>query len=752
MRKKHGSSFANIFFTFSLISIFLIIISISYIFVSTKNSVTENITNSKITTTNQIKNTFEREIQTIEKSFNAYSTTNSFLNIIQEPMKEKDFQRYREVNSQLNYFSIFNLPGTAYSVVSLDGEWQIQSGTLSQMTDAEVEQFKAFYVDGRPENLYWVKGENGIISVSLLPVFSQNKAAVGLAEIPNRSIYSLLEVSSATTPFFIINRHHEVIYSANLEDGEADLAKDLVTAIEKQAAKKDAGVLDSFPGKENGSSLIYTKSDYNDWIYATYLDKQEINSALIVSKYGLFLLALVLIAASIGGAYFLASRLTRPIEKLKTSLNYTPSANKRESDWEIISQSINSLVNEKKSLENLYEREEPELKKQFMLNLYRNRIIESELEPKLDLYQYSLSRKKMYNVMLIKLDDYGERELKNKDIFLFGINEMVKELIPGSDRLTPIVLNDEMQVTLLAFEEDHPETNKKIATEYANTIIESLKEYMKISVSVAFSPFYTHLLDSKENLDKGKETLAYHLILGKQTIIFYDEVEEMITIPEISEYPEDLESTLFQEIRLGEIDKAKETAPLFLQHVFSSSNNPINVQVALLRFALNLVQLAQSLKSEFLTQDQGVELYELILNTHNPTELEFLLIRNLILPLVEEMSEKTSQQFKGLSEQIIEIVEQEYTEDISLELIGDRLHYNPNYLSNIFKKETGVTFSDYLTSYRFEVAKKWLRETDVTIKEISQRLQYRNPQNFIRSFKKKENMTPGEYRKLHIPL
>ena len=73
-------------------------------------------------------------------------------------------------------------------------------------------------------------------------------------------------------------------------------------------------------------------------------------------------------------------------------------------------------------------------------------------------------------------------------------------------------------------------------------------------------------------------------------------------------------------------------------------------------------------------------------------------------------------------------------------------------ISNIFKKETGITFSDYLTSYRFEIAKKWLRETDITIKEISQRLQYRNPQNFIRSFKKKENMTPGEYRKSHIPV
>ncbi|UJF15667.1 helix-turn-helix transcriptional regulator [Jeotgalibaca sp. MA1X17-3] len=392
------------------------------------------------------------------------------------------------------------------------------------------------------------------------------------------------------------------------------------------------------------------------------------------------------------------------------------------------------------------------MKKQFMLNLYRNRIIKSELENKMKLYQYPLENKQTYALMLIQLDDYGDREIKNKDIFLFGINEMVKELIPTELRLTPIVLNDEIQVTMLIFKEDTFEQSKKVASEYARTIIKTLKDYMKISVSISFSPFYDQLLESKENLDKGKEALTYHLILGKQAVIFYHEVEELLAVPEISQYPEELENNLFQSIRLGEVDKANDIAPIFLEKIFMSSNNPINVQVALLRFVLNLIQLSQSMKSEFLTEEQGVELYGIILNTHNPSELEFTLIKDLILPLVEEMSEKTSQQFKGLSEQIIEIIESEYMEDISLELIGDRLHYNPNYLSNIFKKEAGITFSDYLTGFRFDIAKKWLRETDVTIKVISQKLQYRNPQNFIRSFKKKENMTPGEYRKMHTPL
>lgn len=57
-----------------------------------------------------------------------------------------------------------------------------------------------------------------------------------------------------------------------------------------------------------------------------------------------------------------------------------------------------------------------------------------------------------------------------------------------------------------------------------------------------------------------------------------------------------------------------------------------------------------------------------------------------------------------------------------------------------------MTFSDYLLMYRFQMARKWLIETDMPIKDIAQKLQYNNPQNFIRSFRKQEEMTPGQYR------
>ncbi|MNP30516.1 HTH-type transcriptional regulator YesS [compost metagenome] len=176
------------------------------------------------------------------------------------------------------------------------------------------------------------------------------------------------------------------------------------------------------------------------------------------------------------------------------------------------------------------------------------------------------------------------------------------------------------------------------------------------------------------------------------------------------------------------------------------SKNPLNFEVTLIRFVNNLIQLEQLLGVEVLLTEDNSTLYHRLLDIRNPEEIERILVKEVIHPMVTSVKEKTDRQFRLLSDKIAVIVRSEFDQDLTLELIGDRLHYSPNYLSSIFKKEYGMTFSEYLMNYRLEMAKKWLVETDMTIKEIAERLQYHNPQNFIRSFRKKEHVTPGAYR------
>lgn len=753
VKKKYGSYFTRIYFAISLLASTLIIFGISYLYYTTHHSVETNVANSKIANTVQMHNTIEREIQTIESLFNTYSTTASFNEMVQKPLRITNYRKHQEIQSQLNYFATLSLANTTFSLTSLDQRWQVREGRLTELTELDVMNLNERFVEDSQNSFYWQYSPDGITAISLLPIYSANKLAIGMAEVPAQSLNTLLTLSPEDPPLYILSQSGEIIYQAGEPSEEFTLTALEIEQLRAQPAGNKTGLLTSAAsGPER--QLIFSRSDYNRWTYVTFLNQAEIAQAMAVSRYGLFALSIILIAALNVIAYLLALHWTRPIAQLRNTLSLRPvsAGSVVTDDLQFITESVNSLMTEKAALETLYEREKPELKKQFMLNLYVNRLLESEIQQKVQEFHYPYTSQGACTVMLVQIDDFGTRDLQNRDIFLLAINKLAEELIPMENRFTPILLNETLQTTLLAFPQAEAALIKKQASGYAEALQKYAKEYLHISISVAFSPFYNNLIETKDQLEKTRKALSYHLILGKESIIFHDEIKNTLTDEDTAAYPLHLEQSLLEAIRLGEVAKALETAELLLDRIMLTSTDPVQLKISFLQLALGLIQLTQSLQATTLTQEDGIQLYQKIIDVHNPDELRTVLVSHIILPLTEEMQEKNNREFKGLSEQIIKIIEEEYDQDISLEIISDRIHYNPNYLSNIFKKETGITFSDYLACFRFDLAKQWLRETDYTIKDISERLQYRNSQNFIRSFKKRENITPGEYRKVNTPV
>ncbi|WP_155973471.1 helix-turn-helix domain-containing protein [Paenibacillus sp. Leaf72] len=57
------------------------------------------------------------------------------------------------------------------------------------------------------------------------------------------------------------------------------------------------------------------------------------------------------------------------------------------------------------------------------------------------------------------------------------------------------------------------------------------------------------------------------------------------------------------------------------------------------------------------------------------------------------------------------MIHEQYDQEITLELYSKILNYHPVYLSRIFKREIGISFSDYLTDYRMKIAKVMLETT-----------------------------------------
>lgn len=106
------------------------------------------------------------------------------------------------------------------------------------------------------------------------------------------------------------------------------------------------------------------------------------------------------------------------------------------------------------------------------------------------------------------------------------------------------------------------------------------------------------------------------------------------------------------------------------------------------------------------------------------------------------------EQSQSVIEKVIHFIKLHITEDLSREEIANHVFLNPDYLTRVFKKETGMAISDYLLNERLKIAKELLEKTEMQISAIATHIGYANFSHFSRTFKKHTNMNPNEYRQI----
>lgn len=103
--------------------------------------------------------------------------------------------------------------------------------------------------------------------------------------------------------------------------------------------------------------------------------------------------------------------------------------------------------------------------------------------------------------------------------------------------------------------------------------------------------------------------------------------------------------------------------------------------------------------------------------------------------------------YSPLVQSVILRTDAEITGDLSLSAHAQKIGINASYLSALFKKETGVTLTDYVSRRRVEYAIFLLNSTDMQIQTIAQHCGMPDVNYFTRTFKKHTGKTPSQYRK-----
>lgn len=94
-----------------------------------------------------------------------------------------------------------------------------------------------------------------------------------------------------------------------------------------------------------------------------------------------------------------------------------------------------------------------------------------------------------------------------------------------------------------------------------------------------------------------------------------------------------------------------------------------------------------------------------------------------------------------------EFLDVNFDQDFEIVKVAESMNLSYSYLSKIFKAHMNMRLSEYLNYIRIEKGKEYLIHTNLTLKEIAEKIGYNNCQSFQRFFKKYENITPGDYRK-----
>lgn len=97
----------------------------------------------------------------------------------------------------------------------------------------------------------------------------------------------------------------------------------------------------------------------------------------------------------------------------------------------------------------------------------------------------------------------------------------------------------------------------------------------------------------------------------------------------------------------------------------------------------------------------------------------------------------------------IDYIKKNYYKNLSLDTVAAQVFLNPQYFSRVFKHQTGLTFIDYLSQTRINVAKELLISTNKSINSISFSVGYLDQSYFSKVFSKYEGVTPLKYRIIH---
>jgi two-component system response regulator YesN len=417
-----------------------------------------------------------------------------------------------------------------------------------------------------------------------------------------------------------------------------------------------------------------------------------------------------------------------------------------------LKEQLDREYNEKRNLETLYKyyvKSLPVIREQFLVGVIEGKISESQWHEQLEdlgidfKYDY-LAVGLIHADGILNLEENSNNFSIQKESTLTPIS--IKKIVDENmDKYCNFVsfLYSDMVVVIGDFKE------KEEILSFIKGINEVCKIYeriMNLTISAGVGYVYNNPSEIRFSYRTAQNALDYRFILGTGKAIYIDDVEPDNSIQ--LQFDEQEERLMLNAIKISSEDEISAAIDNLFKK-FEDLLLPFNqYRIYLMEIMTSLLKLVQTYDFDideiFGENFNGYSYLEAFDSIH---EVKKWLIKKAI-KINSYIKRERINSSMLLIEKAKQYISENYSDyDISVEKLCSELHVSPTYFSTMFKKETGMSFVNYLTTTRLEEAIKLLNTTDDKTYIIAEKVGYPEANYFSYVFKKQFGVSPSKYRK-----
>ena len=245
--------------------------------------------------------------------------------------------------------------------------------------------------------------------------------------------------------------------------------------------------------------------------------------------------------------------------------------------------------------------------------------------------------------------------------------------------------------------------------------------------------------------DKIQSLSRWPVVLGNDEVIYEELISKLKLVN--CNYPREIESEMLKAIRNSDSIKLIDINKKFISYLKADIYTPADIIDITSKYIFSILTVSKACNKDLYTEFNNEGILDSIKFIYIFDELKERL--NYVIDKVSKIDDEGAAVNSLIVRKAINYIKEYYSEKISLEEIASGMNITPEYLSRLFTKELGKSFSDYLKEFRIDKSKELLSNNKLKIYEVAEKVGYSDSKYFCKVFKESTGMSPKEYMKFY---